>query len=187
MGNDATAEGPGCAAIGLSAAACGDRMVSHVSQRMVTSLDAVHAANKKIRVLGFGYDIMFGGLGCTDFAKKIFPQCWRGIGDDASEVEKAGAVRCFNEQFTRIQTTWESLASTRPWVDTINILGSCQAAGGYAGASPGKPDMSRFAPAKYFRDTLMCIHPSLVPVDTCGAAVGMEQMYEHRTRGPVRV
>jgi lysophospholipase L1-like esterase len=182
MGNDAQALAPPCAAFGRSADQCGDQLYSTMMKRMGTILDAVHAANKKIRVMGCGYDIMFGGAGCTLAAKKVFPQCWKladsAVTEGLSQPEANGlAIKCFNTQFVKLQKVWEDLASTRPWVDTINILGTAQAAGNYAGVTVGHPDLSKFAPNKYFPDTLGCIHPSLFPVNSSGAELVMEQFY----------
>lgn len=78
----------------------------------------------------------------------------------------------------RIQEIWEQLASNRTWVDTINVLGTTQAAGGYPGTAPGLPDLTKFAPDGYFPITLGCIHPSLLPVETSGAMAIMDEFHK---------
>ena len=136
-------------------------------------------------MVGFGYDVVFGGLGCDLVARYVFPQCWKddesrpqifsmrnesatdeaikgdargGLGSSSSE-----AVKCFNTQFIRLQEGWNALAATRPWVDVINILGTGQKAAGYKNVTVGQPDLTQFGPGRYYPLTLGCIHPSLVP------------------------
>ena len=141
MGNDALAECPGCASQGKTAAQCGDELYASVTKSMDTILDAIHEANPNAKVVGFGYDIMFGGVGCKMIQKSIFPQCF-----DKSEPNP---VRCFNTQFVRIQQLWEAEAAKRDYVTAINILGDTQVAGGDKDAAIGKPDMDQDGPAKY--------------------------------------
>ena len=118
-GNDAIAEMPACASKGKTAPECGDELMATEKTNMGVIIEAAVAANPNIKILGFGYDIMFGGLGCEAIARSIFPQCWKG-----SEKK----VECFNTQFVRIQELWEDLKKSYPKnVDTINILGTCQA------------------------------------------------------------
>ena len=170
-GNDAIAQMPACASKGKTAPECGDELMEVEKKNMGVIIGAAVAANPNIKILGFGYDIMFGGVGCEAVARNIFPQCWKG-----SEKK----IECFNTQFIRLQDMWESMAKAYPKnVDVINILGTCQAAGGYAGTSPGHPDITKFAPAEFFPDTLMCIHPSVTGKggDPAGATVVMEEMY----------
>ena len=71
MGNDALEEMPGCARTGKNASACGDELMVACTERMTTILDAIHSANPSAKVVGFGYDIMFGGLGF------VFDPCFR--------------------------------------------------------------------------------------------------------------
>merc|ERR1712167_359512 len=112
---------PGCAADGKTAAECGDVMMSNVIPRMSTIVDGIHEANPNAKITGFGYDTMFGGLGCTFIARDMFPQCWK----NSSEPSP---IRCFNTQLVRMQEAWETLASTRPFVTPVNLLGTTQVA-----------------------------------------------------------
>ena len=102
MGNDALAEMPGCASEGKTAAQCGDMLMKNVLARMGTILDGIHEANPSAQVVGFGYDTMFGGLGCSLLAREMFPQCWK----NASEPSP---TRCFNTELVRMQQAWETL------------------------------------------------------------------------------
>ena len=86
-------------------------------------------------------------------------------------------TRCFNDQFIKIQGIWEAFAANRSYVHALNLLGVSQVAGGYANASIGKPDLDRFGPAKYWPDTLACIHPSRTGGDSSGALVIMKEFY----------
>lgn len=119
MGNDALEEMPGCASEGKTATECGDLMMTNALGRMSTILDGIHQANPAARVVGFGYDTMFGGLGCELITRDLFPQCWK----NSSEPSP---IRCFNTELVRMQDAWETLASTRPWVTAINLLGTTQ-------------------------------------------------------------
>merc|ERR1719230_2433756 len=91
-------------------------------------VDAVHEANPTARVVGFGYDTMFGGLGCGLVTHELFPQCYKVGG---------GGNRCFNQEFLRIQETWDTVAATRSWVTNTSILGATQVAAGDTKASTG--------------------------------------------------
>lgn len=62
-------------------------------------MDAIHEANPKAKVAGFGYDIMFGGIGCESITKDVFPQCWK------AHNETAHSIRCFNTEFTKLQVS----------------------------------------------------------------------------------
>eukprot|EP00966_Prymnesium_polylepis_P075430 1749756-Prymnesium_polylepis.3 len=103
--------------------------------------------------------------------------------DTSAVAASAAQATCFNEQFIRLQAGWEKLASTRSWVDTVNILGTGQKAAGYSGVSVGKPDLSQFGPGRYYPLTLGCIHPSIIPhaplAWDSGADVVMEEFYKH--------
>ena len=71
-------------------------------------------------------------------------------------------------QFTKIQAIWQILAAQRPYVSTVNLLGTTQAAGGYPGAQIGKPDMVRSRPDLH--GSLSCA-PICVCVCECPCAV----------------
>jgi hypothetical protein len=82
---------------------------------MTTILDGIHEANPDakvlcgyrhlpcslvmlvmIQVVGFGYDTMFGGTGCTAIAKSVIPQCW-------TEKNWTSPIECFQTQQIRLQ------------------------------------------------------------------------------------
>ena len=78
---------PPCAKSGKTAEECGDVLLANVNKSMGIILDAIHEANPSMRVVGFGYDIMFGGLGCSLLTHEFFPQCYKG--------HPLGGNRCF--------------------------------------------------------------------------------------------
>ena len=170
MGNDALAECPDCASAGKTAAECGNELYASVSASMETIIGGIHDANPAAQIVGFGYDIMFGGFGCSLIQKDIFPQCWR-------NKSEANPVRCFNTELVRIQELWDSLAAKYDYVTAINILGATQIAGGDTVAKIGAPNMDKTGPAKYWPDTLECIHPSRGAKDS-GAMVVMDEFYK---------
>jgi len=134
-----------------SAEECTTEELARIKGHMVTIIEAIHKDSPKVRVLGFGYDIL--GMGklpiCPPLARGIFPQCI-----DAAE----GFNTCFNTQFVRIQAMWEELAQTYDYVDTVSMLGTLEAAGGDTSASTGKPDLAKFSPNDLMQSN--CIHPT---------------------------
>ena len=169
-GNDAQFSLPNCAKTGASAAECGDQIRETLIKRIGTIVDAVHHANPALRIVGFSYDVMFGGPGCPLAAKRILPQCWKSATDTQ-------AISCFNTEFVKLHSVWQNLTSSRSWVSSPNLLGTTQAAANYTGTSVGNPDLSQFGPKQYWPTTLECIHPSLLPKKTSGAMVLMEQFH----------
>ena len=160
--SDALEDMPGCAEQGKTAAECGDVMMTNALARMGTIIDGIHDANPNAKVVGvptlllaahsllvgqFGYDTMFGGFGCEIVTRQIFPQCWK----NSSEPNP---VRCFNTELVRMQEAWETLASTRPFVTAINLLGTTQVAAGDTKASIGKPNLDKMGPRQYWPDLL---------------------------------
>ena len=98
----------------------------------------------------------------------VFPQCYH-------NKSEANPTRCFNTQLVRLQDAWETLASTRPYVTAINLLGATQVAGGDPKAAIGKPNLDSMGPRKYWPDTLGCIHPSTSGGEKSGVAIaGLE-------------
>jgi hypothetical protein len=171
-GNDALAQCPLCAAEGKSAEECADELIVKATKWIDTILDGIHTANPNAMVVGFGYDIMFGGLGCELITRDVFPQCWN------KTLTPKDPIRCFNTQFIKIQKVWETFAAARPYVTALNLLGTSQVAGGNKKAAVGKPDLDHFGPSKYWPDSLGCIHPSQTPDDdTSGAMVIMKEFY----------
>ena len=111
---------PDCAAQKKTAAQCGDELYASMMVHMGNIVDAVHEANPQAKVVGFGYDTMFGGLGCALVTHELFPQCFG--------LLKKGGNACFNTQFLRIQQVWHDTAANRSWVDEANILRATQVA-----------------------------------------------------------
>jgi len=173
MGNDALIDMADCAGNkSKTADQCGDELYAKMIPGVGSILDAIHESNPNARVVVFGYDTMFGGLGCHYVASSMFPQCWK--------LFSKGGNRCFNTQFLRIQAVWDEVAKNRSWVDPINIIGVTQMAAGNTKASIGHPDMDSMGPAKYWPDYLGCFHPSVYSTqkDGSGAMIIMEEFYK---------
>mmetsp|Transcript_49232 Transcript_49232/g.77856 ORF Transcript_49232/g.77856 Transcript_49232/m.77856 type:complete len:319 (+) Transcript_49232:50-1006(+) len=172
MGNDALDKMPDCADEKKTSAECGDQLFATAVPNMYKIVDAVHEANPTARVVGFGYDTMFGGLGCSLVTHDLFPQCWG---------KEGGGNRCFNTQFLRIQDVWDTMAANRSFVDSASILGATQVAGGDTKASTDPKnrhiDMDKQGPAQYWPDYLGCFHPGVLGAQP-GAEVVMEEFYK---------
>ena len=172
LGNDALMDMQDCAQDRKKTAAqCGDQLFAKSMKNMGQFVDDVHKASPNTKIVGFGYDTMFGGLGCGLVTRAIFPQCYRLGG---------GGNRCFNEQFLRIQKVWDTLASNRSWVHNTTILGVTQVAGGDSKASTGPDrhiDMDKMGPAKYWPDYEGCFHPGVLGGDKSGAMIVMEEFH----------
>jgi len=174
VGNDALDKMPDCADEGKTTAQCGDELMAEAMANMYKIVDGIHEVNPTARVVGFGYDTMFGGLGCSLVTHDLFPQCW--------EKKEGGGNRCFNTQFLRIQEMWDNLASNRSFVDSASILGATQVAGGDKAASTDPSDrhidMDKQGPGKYWPDYLGCFHPGILGGTDSGASVVMEEFYK---------
>jgi hypothetical protein len=175
MGNDALDEMPDCADTGKSADECAGQLVDSMLVHMGRLIDEVHTANPSARIVGFGYDTMFGGLGCELVPRELFPQCYKGTSP------AAGGNRCFNTQFLKIQQVWETLAANRTYLDATSILGATQVAAGDANASTSEAsrhiDMDKMGPAKYWPAYEGCFHPGVFGGDDSGAMVVMEEFH----------
>merc|ERR1719498_335230 len=68
---------PSCASAGHTPEECGDQLEKDMLSKMGSILDDLHEVNPKLQIVGFGYDTMFGGLGCEVLSRTIFPQCWK--------------------------------------------------------------------------------------------------------------
>lgn len=181
VGNDALELSPHCAhKEKKTAAQCADELMAQALPNMYKIFDAIHEANPNAHIVGFGYDTMFGAVGCGAITHDIFPQCWQG------GVPKAEGNRCFNTQFLRIQQAWGWAAGNRSFVDKASILGATQVAGGDTKASTDPSnrhiDMDAMGPAKYWPLSMECFHPSVNNcgdnVDDCGATVVMEEFFK---------
>jgi len=178
VGNDALDKMPDCAEDkNKSAVQCGDELMLEVIPNMYKMLDAVHEANPDARVVGFGYDTMFGGLGCSLATHSMFPQCFNG-----QDVPKEQANQCFNTQFLRIQEAFDWLDGNRTFMDSASILGATQVAAGDTKASTDPNDrhidMDAMGPAKYWPNYEACFHPGVFGGDDSGAMVVMEEFYK---------
>lgn len=182
VGNDALELMPDCAhKEKKSAAQCGDELMAQALPNMLKLVDAIHEANPKAKVTGFGYDTMFGAVGCGLITHDIFPQCWSGgVSEDEGNM-------CFNTQFLRIQEVWGWIAGNRSFVDKSIILGATQVAGGDKKASTDPNDrhidMNKMGPAKYWPLSMECFHPSVDncgdEIEDCGATVVMEEFFKN--------
>eukprot|EP00995_Heteronema_vittatum_P000420 NODE_1055_length_1081_cov_260.770349_g736_i0.p1 GENE.NODE_1055_length_1081_cov_260.770349_g736_i0~~NODE_1055_length_1081_cov_260.770349_g736_i0.p1 ORF type:complete len:279 (+),score=129.77 NODE_1055_length_1081_cov_260.770349_g736_i0:60-839(+) len=147
-GNDARNRLPICALLGGSSDKCVAELQAHCLANIEGKImPAVWAKNPKLRVVGFGYDLMgFGKLPlCPIEALAIFPHC------EDSPV-------CVNTQFIKIQTVWDMMSKKYPLVDTVNLLGSLQAAAHMPGASVGHPNLAHYSPDDLMQSN--CIHPT---------------------------
>lgn len=152
MGNDIFNMLPGCALFHHTAETCGDNAIKRVTKGMHNVLDAIFKVNPKVKVIGFGYDILgLDKVTCQWVPNTLFPQCKNG-----EPKFNRTKIECFNTQFIRMQGVWEELAEAYPNVQTINLLGTLQAAGGNTKASTGHPDLSSWGPDKYTE--LNCEH-----------------------------
>jgi len=179
-GNDCLDLMPDCAQTKKSAAECGDQLVASATANVNKLVAAIHEANPKTRVVGFGYDTMFGATGCGAVTHEITPQCW------AKGVPAGSGNRCFNTEFVKIQGVFDTLAKNYSFFDEASILGATQVAGGDAKAStdPGNRhiDMDKMGPAKFWPLSGVCFHPGFTSCDdtvnSCGANVVMEEFYK---------
>lgn len=168
LGNDALEfTGSNCG-LHIAPEKCGDMLFAKTIAEMYQIVDAIHEVNPNATVMGFGYDTMFGGLGCGAVTRLMFPRCY---------LPRGGGNACFNKQFLRIQEVFDTVAANRSFVKKASILGATQVAGGDARASTGADrhiDMDKMGPAKYWPDYLGCFHPGVLGED-CGANVVMEE------------
>ena len=173
FGNDALMQMPDCASSGKSAEECGDELYATSVKHLSNIADTIHEASPNTKLVGFGYDTMFGGLGCSLVTRSLFPQCYF--------PHSGGGNSCFNKQFLRIQQVWEDVAANKTWVDATSILGATQVAAGDTKASTGSDrhiDMDKMGPAKYWPDYEGCFHPGVLGGDNSGAMVVMEEFYK---------
>jgi len=182
VGNDALDLMPDCAQKEKKTAEqCADELMAQALPNMYKIIDAIHEANPNAKVVGFGYDTMFGARGCGAISHDVFPQCW------SSTAPAGQGNRCFNTQFLRIQEAWGFAAGNRSFVDKASILGATQVAGGDTKASTDPAnrhiDMDKMGPPQYWPLTMECFHPSVDnckdgDVNACGATVVMEEFYK---------
>jgi len=176
VGNDALDNMPDCASTGKSEVECADELLATSLPNVMKIVDAVNEAAPHARVTGFGYDAMFGGLGCSVITHDVFPQCW------AKGVPHGSGNRCFNTQFIRIQEGWDWIAGNRSFVDSVSILGATQVAAGDPKASTDPENrhinLDKMGPAKYWPTSMACFHPGTGDGDDVGAMVVMEEFHK---------
>ena len=56
---------------------CLQQIMHNFVENMSYIFDSIHRANPDAKIVGFGYDLMFGGIGCRKLARSLFPQCFR--------------------------------------------------------------------------------------------------------------
>merc|ERR1712232_738241 len=179
-GNDCLEKMPDCAHQKKTSTECGDELVASCTVNMHKILGAIHEANPEARVVGFGYDTMFGAKGCGLITHDILPQCW----EKGTPAGKGN--RCFNTEFLKIQKVYDEAAANYSFVDEASILGATQVAGGDTKASTDPSnrhiDMDAMGPAKYWPLSMECFHPSVDncgdDINDCGATIVMEEFYK---------
>lgn len=125
---------------------CVDKLIEESKANMRTILNAVHEANPKVRVSGFGYDVFpFGAIHCNLISMGLLPEC-------------GGRADCVNPEFSKIQGVYDAMAQEFDFFDSVNILGALQASQGVPGASIGHPNIDEFSPSDTF--AFDCIHPN---------------------------
>jgi lysophospholipase L1-like esterase len=119
-----------------------------------TFLDPYLKAYPSLKLVTFGYDVLFWGyLMCQGTGEKMFkPYCGPKTGADY--------ITCANQLFYAIQfQCTDVLARNYPnQVFSPNLLGSWQTAGGVPGAGIGKPIDSVFSPNEFTGPTKLCLH-----------------------------
>jgi len=129
-------------------------IVKQVLVDIKTFLDPFLAAYPRVKMVTFGYDVLFWGyLMCQGTGEKMFkPYCGPKSGPDY--------ISCANRLFYAIQfQCTDVLAKNYPGqVYSPNLLGSWQAAGGVPGAGIGKPIDSVFSPVEFTGPDKLCLH-----------------------------
>jgi lysophospholipase L1-like esterase len=125
-----------------------DQVIKELFNRTSAFLDPLFKANPNIKVVQFGYDIMTFGKGiiCPIMGEAILPKCNLN-------------TTCINTQFVRLQSEYvAALDKKYPRHNTVNILGTLQAAGNVPGASTGHPNLAYYSPSNLMQEN--CIHPN---------------------------
>eukprot|EP01060_Flectonema_neradi_P031621 TRINITY_DN484_c0_g1_i1.p1 TRINITY_DN484_c0_g1~~TRINITY_DN484_c0_g1_i1.p1 ORF type:complete len:256 (+),score=43.20 TRINITY_DN484_c0_g1_i1:45-812(+) len=148
MGNDAKNQLPGCAAWGGGSDYCVRQVIDNSVPHIELILKTVRDISPTTRVIAFGYDLPgFGSDNgrCRLAPNVLLPFCW-------------GDTTCFNTHILKLQDSWKTLTESHPNLDTVNLLGSIQAASGDTSAAVGSPNLSQYSPAEYMLHN--CIHPN---------------------------
>jgi len=122
--------------------------VAEVTARTQLFLEPLFNDNANIRVVQFGYDILTfsKGILCPVLGSLVFHHC-------------AGNITCVNTDFIQMQYQYvDGLDKLYDRHDSVNLLGTVQAAGGVPGASTGHPNLAYYSPDDLMLDN--CIHPN---------------------------
>lgn len=114
--------------------------------------DPLVKAVPNIKVVQFGYDILFWDyFECVAQSTSIF-------GKHCGKHGSANFTECANALMMQVQTTIETFASNYTQMTAVNMMGSLQGAAQISGASVGHPNMHYFSPNKYTGPTKFCLH-----------------------------
>jgi len=130
-----------------------DTMVAQVTADIVTFLVPLLNAKPTIKLVMFGYDILFWDYAiCKSTGDKMFVH-YCGSRSDPNYIA------CANQLFYTIQyKCTDLLASKYKQVSSPNLLGSWQHAGGIPGAEIGKPVDKFFSPNQFTAPLKLCLH-----------------------------
>ena len=163
MGNDVQEKLPLCGFEGKSPDVCVAELIAALLPHMQNIIEYTHEFAPNARIVGFGYDLMgFAGAECTEYPLYLLPGC-------------NGDATCVNTHFLKVQGVWDDLAKSYAFVDSINLLGSLQAAAGSSVAKVGSPDLAHYSPESFYGD---CIHPNEDGFDVLFS--NMYDMYLHK-------
>jgi hypothetical protein len=133
--------------------------VTYISQKVSgwirQFVDPLFAAVPKIKVVAFGYDILFWDyFECVPVANQVFRRCGK-----HGEPKFAA---CANDLFFNLQWMWEDLAKEYGAkgfsLTSPDLRGSFQVAGKVPGAELGKPNNNSFSPNQFTDPTKFCLH-----------------------------
>lgn len=118
-------------------------------------LDPLYAAVPKIKVVAFGYDILFWDyFECVGTANQVFKRC--------GKHGQGNFTACANDLFYSLQWAWEELSAeyTKKGFSLTapRIIGTLQTAGTVPNAAIGKPNNDYFSPSQYTSVTKLCLH-----------------------------
>jgi len=133
--------------------------VTYISQKVSgwiqKFVDPLFAALPKIKVVAFGYDILFWDyFECILPANQIFHRC--------GKHGEGNFTACANDLFYNIQWLWESLSKQYEAkgfsLTAPDLRGTFQVAGKVPGAAVGAPNINYFSPNQYTDPTKFCLH-----------------------------
>jgi len=125
-----------------------EKVLQELINRTSVFLTPLFQANPNIKVVQFGYDIMTfsKGLLCPAMGALVLPQC------------KLNTT-CINSAFIRLQHEYvEAMVKLFPRHNSVNLLGTLQAAGKIPDASIAHPNLAYYSPDNLMQSN--CIHPN---------------------------